>query len=125
MSNQDVLTRFAAKELRDLDLSQYGSKYQGQVLKIWVNCPAIIQAQLGGRAYSVTEGTDAQGQVQREIQYAEEPPDREFARKRKTAGLLYEMAPDFVDKLDDNLVEFLWTEGVRMYREYHEELRKN
>lgn len=122
-NNSAFFSAFTGKTYVEVDAGKFSVKHNGLKLSVWVNPPGIVEAELGGRAFTVEETTDENGKVISEVRFESESPEQEYRRKRKAVALLYERPPEEIAKLDDTLVDTLWNEGMRCYREYHAELK--
>lgn len=105
MNNSELLKQLGAfeKETLPLDLGTYADKYAGQVVRCWVNPPSLLDEYL-------TEESDDKSDLD---------------RRRRAVSILFEIPLADVNALDDQLMLHLFVEGSRLYREYHDELRKN
>lgn len=104
MNNSALLKHIGAfeKQTRPLDLAGYADAYVGQTLECWVNPPALLDEYLG----------EASGEV-------------DLGRRRRAVSILFEIPFAEICALDDRLMLFLFVEGTRLYREYHDALLKN
>lgn len=105
MHNSELLKQLGAfeKVTRPLDLGTYADKYAGHLMQCWVNPPALLDEYLG--------------------EASEETFD--LARRRRAVSILFEIPIAEVNALDDQFMLHLFVEGTRLYREYHDALRKN
>jgi|GEM_PF-6654313 len=105
MDNLEILkqTGLLEKQTRPLDVGGYAPQFAGQVLQVWVNPPALYDD-------FVNASADHGG--------------RDMDKWRRVVSILFEMPLEAVQAMDDDLVTWLFTNGYRVYDEYHEELKK-
>ncbi len=107
-ANMDTLASVAAvysnatKVMRPVDLGEFAEPLKGQVLQVWVNAPAVLDAAIVDR-------------------------DRAFVYEHRceVVSILYELPADYVKGLDDVFMTWLYGEGVEQYNAYHDELKNS
>lgn len=98
--NAKLLAKLASKEIRKLDLGGFAEALKGEELDTWVNAPGIMDW--------MVKRKDATS----------------YDAERHVVAILFDMAFAEVKAMDDALMLWLFTEGARMYTEYHETLKK-
>ena len=101
MSNLDLITPLLARETRPLDLGGYADAYAGNLLQVNVNAPGVVELA---------------AKVDRNV--------NDLSVVRATIGALFDLPMDKVSQLDDSFVIWLYSEGLRIYTEYHDALKK-
>ncbi len=103
-SNLDILQEIGAlvKETREIKLEEYSPNYKGKVLHCWVNAPGVLDELL----------------LRAETR-------RDYDDYRAVVSILFEIPLETVKKLDDDFMLWLFGEGSKQYKEFHDFLRKS
>lgn len=99
-ANGKLLEKFAAKEIRQIDLGDFADSDEGKTLDVWVNAPGVLDW------------------TQRRKDATSYDPERHVV------ALLYDMAFVEAKALPDPLLMWLYTKGLDLYMEYHQSLKK-
>lgn len=99
--NDEVLAKLVQPVTREVDLGHYSEQLKGESLTINLNVPHVVEIMR-----------------EREGQF-------DFDTARGVVAALLETTPERLAKLGDELVIWIYNEGLEMYTEYHKSYRKN
>lgn len=102
MNNLELLQQSGvlAKQFKPLDFGGYVAECAGQNFQVWVNPPGVFD------------------------DYVNASETRDMDRWRRIVSILFEIPLVEVNGMDDELVSWLFTEGISRYQEFHTELKK-
>lgn len=117
--NFALIEDLLAPETRTLDLGEYAKAKAGQLLTVHVNANGVEEA----ISRNVEHQTfDASGKVI-ETFYSPETSAQKFARFRKVVSILFNLTPEGAARLNDDLLQWLFMQGMELYHAYHKERR--
>jgi hypothetical protein len=116
-NNFDLISDLLAPETRTLDLGGYTKSKAGQLLTVNVSASGVEEA-LTRKVIGQT--FDEKGNIA-SVTYAEESISERWERIRKVVAILFDLPLDKVRQFNDDLLQWLFAEGMAVYRAYYAE----